>query len=297
MDVGIDDGKIDHADASLSLNLIGRSSQPLPIRLSAGTSTGSSFNPPRTRSSVAASMALTRSRFLSVSVDARARNDDHAVAVADHHVARGDRHAAADDRQADRAGPAPLRRIRRDAHGEDRQADRFEVVEVAHQAVGDEARGAAIARDIRSADLRSRPRRHSRSVATTSTSPGLHSASAAMNARLSSGPQSQVSATPTKRPPTSRLIRQSSAPVPFIASTMKLVGRAKALDDIGRRAFDGRGENERRRFLDHDGLQVSIVCAAERSRRLRWRADRMHVRRARATAGVRPTRRLRRFRI
>ena len=45
-----------------------------------------------------------------------------------------------------------------------------------------------------------------------------------MNARLSIGPQSQVSATPTSELPTSGLMRQSRAPVPPIASTMKLVG-------------------------------------------------------------------------
>src|SRR5882757_2799978 len=37
-------------------------------------------------------------------IDARARDDNHAVAVADHHIAGGDRHAATDDWQADRAG-------------------------------------------------------------------------------------------------------------------------------------------------------------------------------------------------
>src|SRR5580698_1764157 len=69
-------------------------------------------------------------------VDARARDNDDAVAIANHHIARGDRHPAADDRQADRAGSAPLRRIWRDAHGERRQPDGFEVVEVADEAVG-----------------------------------------------------------------------------------------------------------------------------------------------------------------
>src|SRR5271163_4117110 len=73
-----------------------------------------------------------------------------------------------------------------------------------------------------------------------STSPGLHSASAAMNARLSSGPQSQVSATPTSEPPTSRLIRQSRAPDPFIASTMKLVGvRKRSTTSADGRSIDG----------------------------------------------------------
>src|SRR5271165_5770612 len=47
---------------------------------------------------------------------ARARNDDHAVAIADDHVAGGDRRAAADDRQAHSAGTALARRIRTDAH-------------------------------------------------------------------------------------------------------------------------------------------------------------------------------------
>src|SRR6202044_3413928 len=73
-----------------------------------------------------------------------------------------------------------------------------------------------------------------------STSPGLHSASAAMNARLSSGPQSQVSATPTNDLPTSRWIRQSSAPVPFIASTMKAVGvRKRSTISADGRSIDG----------------------------------------------------------
>src|ERR1700735_5328243 len=67
-------------------------------------------------------------------VDARARDNDEAVAIADYDSARGDRHTAADDRQADRARSAPLRRIWRDAHGESRKADGFEVVEVAHKA-------------------------------------------------------------------------------------------------------------------------------------------------------------------
>ncbi|HTZ68459.1 MAG TPA: hypothetical protein VMB83_13570 [Roseiarcus sp.] len=35
--------------------------------------------------------------------DARAGDDDYAVAIADHHVAGGDRDAAADDREPDRA--------------------------------------------------------------------------------------------------------------------------------------------------------------------------------------------------
>src|ERR1700722_6722311 len=81
-------------------------------------------------------------------LDTRTRDNDDAVAVADHHIARGDRHAATDNRQADRARSAPLRRIRRRAHGESWQADCFEVVKVTHEAVGDEARGAAIARDV-----------------------------------------------------------------------------------------------------------------------------------------------------
>src|SRR5258708_13466152 len=72
------------------------------------------------------------------------------------------------------------------------------------------------------------------------TSPGLDSASAAMNARLSSGPQSQVSATPTNDLPTSRLIRQSRAPAPFMASTMKLVGaRKRSTMSAGGRSIDG----------------------------------------------------------
>src|SRR5580704_9962054 len=72
------------------------------------------------------------------------------------------------------------------------------------------------------------------------TSPGLLSASAAKNARLSSGPQSQVSATPTNALPTSRLIRQLSAPVPFIASTMKLVGaRKRSTISADGRSIDG----------------------------------------------------------
>src|ERR1700729_4502169 len=72
------------------------------------------------------------------------------------------------------------------------------------------------------------------------TSPGLDSASAAKNARLSSGPQSQVSATPTNEPPTSRLIRQSRAPVPFIASTMKLVGaRNRSTTSADGRSIEG----------------------------------------------------------
>ena len=112
---------------------------------------------------------------------------------------------AADDRQADRARSAPLRRIRRDAHGEDRHADRFEIVEVAHQAVGDEAGDAAVARDIHAADRRSRRRRYSRPSRRRAHRPACDSASAAMSARLSSGPQSQVSATPTSERPTSRL--------------------------------------------------------------------------------------------
>src|SRR5271166_2680022 len=44
-----------------------------------------------------------------------------------------------------------------------------------------------------------------------------------MSARLSPAPQSQVSATPRKVCPTIGLMRQSSAPEPPIASTMKLV--------------------------------------------------------------------------
>ena len=61
-----------------------------------------------------------------------------------------------------------------------------------------------------------------------------------MNARLSSGPQSQVSATPTSGPPTSRLMRQSRAPVPFMASTMKLVGvpRKRSTSSLGGRSCD-----------------------------------------------------------
>src|ERR1700691_2003084 len=81
-------------------------------------------------------------------LDARMRDDDDAVAVADHDIARGDRHAPANDRKADRARSAPLRRIRRDPHGESWNADLFEVLEIAHQAVGNEARDAAVARDI-----------------------------------------------------------------------------------------------------------------------------------------------------
>src|ERR1700733_5768975 len=73
-----------------------------------------------------------------------------------------------------------------------------------------------------------------------STSPGLDSASAAKNARLSSGPQSQVSATPTNELPTSRLIRQLSAPVPVIAATMKLVGaRKRSTISADGRSIDG----------------------------------------------------------
>src|ERR1700733_1034857 len=83
-------------------------------------------------------------RFL----DARAWDDDDAVAVADHDIARADRHAAADDRQADRAGSASLRRGRRDAHGEGWQANGFEIVKVAHKAVGDKARRAAVSGDV-----------------------------------------------------------------------------------------------------------------------------------------------------
>src|SRR5580700_2723365 len=52
---------------------------------------------------------------------ARARNDDHAVAIADHHIARGDRDAAAYDRQADRSGPTSAWRIWSEAHRVDRQ--------------------------------------------------------------------------------------------------------------------------------------------------------------------------------
>ena len=44
-------------------------------------------------------------------------------------------------------GPRLLRGIRRDAHREDRQVQRFEVVEVADEAVGDEAADAAVSRD------------------------------------------------------------------------------------------------------------------------------------------------------
>src|ERR1700690_527415 len=72
------------------------------------------------------------------------------------------------------------------------------------------------------------------------TSPGLDSASAAMNAKLSSGPQSHVSATPTNDLPTSRLIRQSRAPVPFMASTMKAVGvRKRSTISTDGRSIDG----------------------------------------------------------
>src|ERR1700735_5506204 len=44
-------------------------------------------------------------------INARAWDDNHAVAVADHHIARGDRHAAADDRHAGRGGAGPARRV------------------------------------------------------------------------------------------------------------------------------------------------------------------------------------------
>ena len=61
-----------------------------------------------------------------------------------------------------------------------------------------------------------------------------------MNARLSTGPQSQVSATPRSERPTSGLMRQSSAPVPFMASTMKLVGapRKRWTSSVGGRSID-----------------------------------------------------------
>ena len=79
--------------------------------------------------------------------DPRAGHADDAVAVGDDDVARGDGAAAADDRQADRPGPAPARRIRRHAHREDGHAERLEIDEVAHHAVGDEADDAAIPGD------------------------------------------------------------------------------------------------------------------------------------------------------
>src|SRR5271166_960060 len=77
----------------------------------------------------------------------RARHDRDAVAIADDDIAGRDRAAAADDGQADRARAAPAWRIRRNAHRIDRQAQRLEIGEVAHEAVGDEAGHAAIARD------------------------------------------------------------------------------------------------------------------------------------------------------
>src|SRR5258708_39537510 len=54
-------------------------------------------------------------------IDAGARDDNHAVAVADHHIARGDSHAAADGLHAEPTRSTPWRRIWLAAHAESPQ--------------------------------------------------------------------------------------------------------------------------------------------------------------------------------
>ena len=223
---------------------------PLPMRLQRGDLDRQFFQ--------SAAHALQRRRLhgfhalevLEGFIDARARDDHDAVAVADHHIARSDRDAAADNRQADRAGSAPLRRIRRDAHGEGRQANGFEVVKVAHKAVGDEARGAAISRDIhqeisghRCADiaigrdhehvarLGFGERRHEREIIERPAIAGERNA----DHRAADEPLD---------PPV-----EGARAVHRVDDEARR--RAEAFDEIGRWAVDGWGKNNRRRFLDH----------------------------------------------
>ena len=271
------------ADASSRLTLLAPS-YALPILRSAGTSTGSSFSPPRTRSSVAASAALTRSRSFERLLDTVARDDDHAVAIADHDIAGRDRHAAADDRQADGAGTAPLRRIRRDAHGEGRDANGFKVIEIAHEAIGDKARNAAIAGDIHqeiSSDRRSdiASGRHDQHVAGPGFGERRHERQIVERAAVAGERHADEWAAD----------EPLDAPVESARSVHGVddeAGRrpAETLDELAWGPFLRRGEDERERFLDHGGPCQSNCLRFGGPTGPRWRRPiEMHVRCARAT--------------
>src|SRR5580693_600832 len=104
-----------------------------------------------------------------------------------------------------------------------------------------------------------------------------------MKARLSSGPQSQVSATPTIERPTSGLIRQSRAPVPFIASTMKLVGARKRSTT----SADGRSTDEAKTIGGGSSIMGDLVFQLRDGGGFTPTAPaaRMHVPSGRATTG------------
>ena len=76
----------------------------------------------------------------------RLRDDHHAVLVGDDDVAARHRMAGDGDGKAHGAGTAARRRIGRDADAVARQADHPYAGQVAHAAIGDEARCAAVAR-------------------------------------------------------------------------------------------------------------------------------------------------------
>ena len=78
-----------------------------------------------------------------------------------------------------------------------------------------------------------------------------------MNARLSRGPQLQVSAKPTSGPPTSGRMRQSKSAGSAHGVDYEARGRAaKSFKDLSRWAFGGGGEDEGEWLLNHDGSKA-----------------------------------------
>ena len=77
------------------------------------------------------------------------RKNDDAVGVAVNEVARSHLEAAARDRHLELPPPRPRRRCRNAPGREDGEAERLDPVEVAHGAVDDETRDAALQREPR----------------------------------------------------------------------------------------------------------------------------------------------------
>ena len=135
-------------------------------------------SPAFSRARVCASFASRCSAAMTTVGDDLARHDDDAVGIADDHISRDDRRAGADDGNVDAAGTVFGRPLRRHRLRPDWKTQSGDLDSVAHTGVDDQAGHA-----LRAARFGQQLAEHAvggfGEVATTSTSPGCATASAA----------------------------------------------------------------------------------------------------------------------